>query len=143
EELFRIVQLSVENGVDVLQLRDKVSDAKKVLEFSKKIVEYVNHKLLFIVNDRIDIAMLSGADGVHVGQEDITVSDCRKLAGKDFIIGVSAQKLAHCRAAENEGADYIGLGPVFKTATKPDSSPMNSQLLADVSREINIPVFAI
>ncbi|MBF0478759.1 MAG: thiamine phosphate synthase [Candidatus Omnitrophica bacterium] len=143
EELFEIVKKSVGSGVDILQLRDKISSAKKVLEFSRKIVEYINHKLLFIVNDRVDIALLSGADGVHVGQNDISAGDVRRLTGKNFLIGTSAQRLEHCRAAEEAGADYIGLGSVYKTKTKPERCPMDQTLLTEVARSIQIPVFAI
>ena len=96
-----------------------------------------------IVNDRVDLAVLGGAAGVHLGQEDIPLKAARRMMGNQAIIGVSCQTLTHARQAEREGADYIGFGSVFKTQTKPDRSPMDLKLLQRVMREIRIPVFAI
>ena len=97
----------------------------------------------FIINDRVDLALACGASGVHLGQEDVPVSVARKMMGPEAIIGVSCQNLQQAKQAEQEGADYIGFGSVFKTKTKPQRSPMDLKLLEEVIRKIKIPIFAI
>lgn len=146
DSLFEIAKQAVSGGVDVLQLRDKKGSAKDILEFSRKLLDFLNKKSLmipFIMNDRVDLALACRSAGVHLGQDDMPVSVARKLMGSEAIIGTSCQNLQQARHAEEEGADYIGFGSVFKTKTKPDRSPMDLKLLEEVLREIEIPVFAI
>ncbi len=100
-------------------------------------------KVPFIVNDRVDLAILAKADGVHLGQDDISYSDARKLLGPRAIIGVSCQNMEQARKAQKEGADYIGFGSVFKTKTKPERNPMDLKLLQTVLKKIEIPVYPI
>jgi|CXWL01.1.fsa_nt_gi thiamine-phosphate pyrophosphorylase len=142
-QLLEILKKSVRSGVDIVQLRDKAGSARKVLEFSAQAVKIVGDKIPFIINDRVDLALLTGAAGVHVGQDDIRVREARKILGMKKIIGVSCQTLDHARLAERDGADYIGFGSVFKTQTKPGRFPMNLKILQAVTEEISIPVFAI
>lgn len=141
--LLTVLKKSVASGVDIVQLRDKKGKARDILEFSAAALRITKHKIPYIVNDRIDLALASGADGVHVGQEDIPVPAARKLTGKKFIVGTSCQNLAQAIRAEKEGADYIGFGSVFKTLTKPDREPMDLKLLKTIVQEIRIPSFAI
>lgn len=146
DSLFEIAQKAATGGVDVLQLRDKKGSAKDILKFSRKLLEFLKKKSLampFIINDRVDVALACGSSGVHLGQEDLPVSVARKLMGMDAIIGASCQNLEQAKRAEQEGADYIGFGSVFKTKTKPYRSPMNLELLKEVLCKIKIPVFAI
>lgn len=142
-ELFEIAKKSIEAGVDILQLRDKTGSAREILKFTEKVLKLTKNRIPFIINDRLDLAMVSEAKGTHLGQEDLPLNAARRLGGKPMVIGVSCQSLNHALLAQKQGADYIGLGSVFKTFTKPDRRPMNLKLLEAVIKRIQIPVFAI
>jgi len=143
EMLFDIMEKAVTAGVDIVQLRDKHGSCRNILQFSIRCMKALAGRVPFIVNDRVDIAYACGADGVHLGQEDLPVDKAREILGKDAIIGISCQSMEDARHAEESGADYIGFGSVFKTLTKPDRQPMDLNLLAEVCKQIRIPVFAI
>ena len=143
DELFEILKQSLNTGVDIVQLRDKFAKAIETLKFAKKAVRLINGRIPFIVNDRVDLALASQAAGVHLGQDDLPISEARKLMGKKAIIGVSCQNLIQAQEAKKQCADYIGFGSVFKTETKPDSQPMDLKLLKDAVSQIRIPIFAI
>ena len=132
-------------GIKILQYREKKLPAGKMLEECHMLRELTNeYGACFIVNDHIDIAMLAGADGVHIGQDDLPVDEVRKLVGEDMIIGLSTHSPAQARRAIELGADYIGVGPIFATRTKEDVvDPVGLEYLDYVSREINIPYVAI
>lgn len=142
-ELFEIAKKAVNGKVDIVQLRDKSGNISDILEFSEKLKDLTCGKIPFILNDRPDLALAVGASGVHVGQEDIPIKYARKILGKKAIIGVSCQSFDHAIKAQDEGADYIGLGSVFKTLTKPDRDPMDVGLIKKIVKDIKIPVFAI
>ncbi len=141
--LFEIARESIRHGVDIIQLRDKLGTARETLKCFQGILRAVNGRVPVIMNNRVDLAILSGAAGVHLGQDDIPVKDARRMIGTKAIIGVSCQSYAHARQAQAEGADYIGFGSVFKTLTKPERNPMNLDLLKKIVQKISIPVFAI
>jgi thiamine-phosphate pyrophosphorylase len=141
--LFEILKEAVEGGVDIVQLRDKDGLAKDILQFSRTILEYLQGRIPFVVNDRIDVAKAAGADGVHLGQDDLPLEIARDILGPEAIIGVSCQTAAQAWEAHRRGADYIGFGSVFKTLTKPNRRPMDLRLLESVVRDLTIPVFAI
>ncbi len=143
EQLLDILKKSIRGGVDIVQLRDKSGTARDILDFSKKALKIVGQKTPFIINDRVDLALLAGASGVHLGQDDIAIDLARRMLGNSKIIGISCQNLEHARRAQKDGADYIGFGSVFKTQTKPGRSPMDLEILKKVVREIKVPVFAI
>lgn len=143
ERLFEIAQRTIPAGVDIIQLRDKKGSAKAILKFSKQILKLTKGRVPYIINDRVDLAMISRACGVHLGQDDIPLKLARKMIGSRAVIGVSCQTFAHAQKAMEEGADYIGFGSVFKTLTKPDRHPMDIKLLKRVIKNIEIPVFAI
>ena len=142
-QLLDILKRSIRRGIDIVQLRDKAGSARDILNFSKKALKIVGDKVPFIINDRVDLAIMTGAAGVHLGQEDIPIALARKMLGKKKIIGVSCQTLEHARSAQKDGADYIGFGSIFKTQTKPGRSPMDLKVLKSVIRDISIPMFAI
>lgn len=142
-KLFEIAKIAVRAGVDMIQLRDKLGTARDILEFSKKILKLTEGRVLYIINDRVDVAIAAQASGVHLGQDDIPVEVARRMMGQKVMIGVSCQTFEHAKRAESEGADYIGLGSVFKTFTKANRHPMNLDLLKKVIQRIKIPVFAI
>ena len=141
--LFEIARESIRHGVDMIQLRDKLGTARDTLRCFKGILRAVNGRVLVIMNDRVDRAIAAGAAGVHLGQDDVPVKDARRMLGTKAMVGMSCQNYEHARQAQNEGADYIGFGSVFKTLTKPERNSMNLDLLKKIVREISIPVFAI
>ncbi len=109
----------VDAGVDVIQLRDKKADDRTLLARAKILREWTaESRTIFIMNDRPDLAKLVRADGVHVGQEELSVEDVRKIAGREMLVGVSTHTVAQIRAAIADGADYVGVGPVFPSSTK-------------------------
>jgi len=142
-ELFEILKKAAKAKVDVIQFRDKIGSSRKLLEFARRAKKYLKGQVPFIVNDRVDVALASGADGVHLGQEDLPVHEARRVMGSSAIIGRSCQSLSHARQAEKEGADYIGFGSIFKTLTKPGRRPMDLKVLQKVLQMTGIPVFAI
>ena len=101
------------------------------------------HRIPFVVNDNVEVALASGADGVHVGQHDRTARDVRRLIGPDKILGVSVQTVEQARLAEAQGADYLGVGSVFPTSTKHDADAVTFETLRAICRAVNIPVVAI
>lgn len=131
-------------GVDVLQLRDKQLDDRQLLARAKLLRQLTRDtKTLFIINDRADIARLSDADGVHVGQEELSVMDARKIVGPSALIGVSTHSIEQAREAVLDGANYIGVGPTFPSTTKSFEQFTGVELLRAVANEIGLPAFAI
>lgn len=132
-------------GVDIIQLRDKSADDRTLLERSrllKRCIEKSERGVLFIMNDRPDLALLAGADGVHVGQEEIPVPLLRQIVGS-LLIGVSTHSMEQAQQAVLEGADYIGAGPVFESSTKEFTQFAGLSYLKEVSAGIALPTFAI
>jgi thiamine-phosphate pyrophosphorylase len=131
-------------GVHMLQLRDKRLDDRTLLDRARRLRAITSGAgTLFIMNDRPDLAYLAKADGVHVGQEELSVKDARAIVGPKSLVGVSTHSLEQARAAVLDGADYIGVGPTFPSGTKDFSVFPGLGLLAAVSREIGLPAFAI
>ncbi|MEW6182207.1 MAG: thiamine phosphate synthase [Bacillota bacterium] len=131
-------------GAGIVQLREKNLSSKAFLAEAQVLRELTRDAgIPLIINDRVDIAAAVGADGVHLGQNDLPVIFARKLLGESAIIGVSAHSVAEAAAAEKDGADYIGFGPVFATSTKPDLQPLGTKILRDVLRTVRLPVVAI
>jgi len=144
EQMASLVQTLVDAGVHAIQLRDKQLDDSTLLGRARVLRELTSSgKTLFIVNDRPDVAALSRADGVHVGQTDIGVKDCRAIVGPGAMIGVSTHSLQQARQAVLEGADYIGVGPVFPSGTKQFTEFPGLALVKAVSEEVRLPAFAI
>lgn len=143
EKLFQIMKQAVQAGVDIVQLRDKQGSSRDIISFSQKAMHYLKGRAAYVINDRVDIAQIVQADGVHVGQEDIPVPMVRSLVRQKMMIGVSCQSLAMVKQAERDGADYIGFGSVFKTQTKPHRDPMNQPLLKRVVTMSSLPIFPI
>jgi len=135
----------LQGGLRLLQLRAKEMASKELLALAKEI-RPLSRKAgcLFIVNDRVDIALAAEADGVHLGQEDLPLVVARKLLGEEKIIGISTHDLAQAREAEREGADYIGFGPIFGTSTKETGySPRGLAMLKEIRQAVKIPIVAI
>lgn len=140
-----VIEEALRGGATAVQLREKDLSDREQVELALKLREITRrYNALFLVNDRVDIALLAGADGVHVGQDDIPVPLARKLLGSGKIIGVSVDNVAEARQAEADGADYVGLGPFFPTASKADAGePVTLDTLRAVRQAIKIPVVAI
>ena len=140
-----VARMAYEGGADVVQLRMKNADGGAMLEQANLIRQYADEMCrLFIVNDRVDIAMASGADGIHLGQSDIPLETARRLMGDDAIIGISVDNVEQAVAAEEGGADYVGVGAVFQTSTKPDAMQgVGLGAVFEVRQAVDIPVVAI
>jgi thiamine-phosphate pyrophosphorylase len=140
-----IARMAIAGGADVIQLRDKRMDSKALTRCALEIRELTKKAgVLFIVNDRLDVALAAGADGVHLGQEDMPARAARPLCPPGFIIGVTAGTLEEALRAERDGADYIGLSPIFHTSSKDDAGPAcGLDIIREVKNRISIPVVAI
>lgn len=139
-----LAQALVEAGVHVLQLRDKgLSDERLVAAARGLRRVTANQQTLFIVNDRPDIALLSCADGVHVGQEELGVKDVRAVVGPEMLVGVSTHSIHQAREAVMVGASYLGCGPTFPSRTKQFSTFAGLEFLEEAGAEIGLPAFAI
>ena len=144
-DLAERVAAAVRGGVDVVQLRDKRATRKELQPLAEELKEVCDRAgAIFTVNDDPDLARLSGAAGIHVGQEDMPVSEVRDLLGPDTMIGVSAGSVEEAREAVQNGADYLGVGTVFATPTKTDTEVAGLALVEAVARErLPVPWFTI
>ena len=129
--------------IEVIQLRNKTEDVKEFYSDALSIRRIIGKRALFIINDRADIAKLSGAHGLHLGQDDLPISAARRVIGRQKLIGKSCHSLRQAILAEKEGADYISVGPIFKTPTKPHYNPVGINLLKQVRLRVRIPIVAI
>lgn len=138
------VEKSLKGGVTFLQLREKHLSEEAFLEEAikiKKICKQYNVPL--IINDNVEIALKSGADGVHVGQKDLEAGIVRQQIGADKILGVSARTVEQAILAERQGADYLGVGAVFSTSTKTDAQTIDHETLRAIRKAVSIPIVAI
>lgn len=134
----------IEAGVDALQLRDKRLSDRELLDRARRLRDCTRGtRTLMIVNDRPDLAALAAADGVHVGQEELQVIDVRRIVGPEMLIGVSTHSLEQARQAVLDGASYLGVGPVFPSATKRFEAYPGLELVRQIAAEIRLPALAI
>ena len=144
KSLYEQVKEALENGVTCVQLREKELSEDDFLKEAKQISELCKeYKVPFIVNDNVDIAIACKADGIHIGQEDMELTNVRKLVGEDMIIGVSAHTVEEAIKAQDGGADYIGIGAVFATSTKTDVDVLSFETLRSICEAVDIPTVAI
>lgn len=144
QTLCQQVEAALQGGVTCVQLREKHLDRDTFLAEAKQICALCRrYGVPFIVNDDLDIALACGADGVHVGQDDMPAAEVRRRAGRRLIVGVSAHTPEEARLAEAAGADYLGAGAVFGSATKTDASLLTPAGLQAVCAAVHIPVVAI
>jgi thiamine-phosphate pyrophosphorylase len=140
----RLVEGLVAAEVGVIQLREKRLADRELLERARLLAELTRDaQTLFVMNDRPDLAVLAGADGVHVGQDELSVKDARRILGLRGLIGVSTHSLEQARAAVLDGANYIGVGPTFPSGTKQFAEFTGLELLRTVAVEVRLPAFAI
>jgi thiamine-phosphate pyrophosphorylase len=140
-----IVRELIRGGATIIQIRDKETPVRDLLTDIRRCVELAaRSEVQIMVNDRCDLALLGGAAGVHLGQDDLPPEDARRALGPEAIIGWSIHSLGHLRRAAGGPAQYFGFGPVFDTATKPDHAPATGlRLLRTVCRESSKPIVAI
>ncbi len=144
EKFLNTIEEAIKGGVSVVQIREKTKDTLDFYNLALKVKEITTkYDVPLIINDRVDVALAIDADGVHVGQSDMPCDVTRKLVGPDKIVGISAATIDEAKKAEKDGADYIGTGAVFPTATKDDAPKITKNDLKEIVDSINIPVVAI
>ena len=140
----RTVEQMIEGGVDLIQLRGKKQSIGELVDLATELHDFiVKFSAPLIVNDHAEIARRVSIEGVHVGQDDDPIAIVRQKAARDILIGKSTHSLAQARAAQAEGANYIGFGPIFATPTKPDYTPIGLEEIRRVHAEVNLPIFCI
>ena len=144
EKFLRTIEEGIKGGVSVVQIREKTAETLDFYNLALKVKEITSkYNVPLIINDRVDVALAIDAEGIHVGQSDMPCDVTRKLVGPDKIVGVSAATIEEAKKAEKDGADYIGTGAVFPTATKDDAPKITKKDLKEIVDSINIPVVAI
>jgi thiamine-phosphate pyrophosphorylase len=138
------IEQAAAGGVDIVQLREKSLPDRELLQRARDVRRWTaRHGVLFIVNDRADIARLAEADGVHLGQDDLPLADVRRMLGPEALIGKSTHTIEQVREAVLEGADYIGVGPVYPSTTKEFPTLAGLEFVAGAARETSLPAFAL
>ena len=141
-EFLKRIETACRSGVTLVQLREKEVSTRRFYELAVKVKAVTDaYQIPLIINDRVDICLAVDAAGVHIGDDELPVAFVRKLVGSTKIVGVSAKTVARGVEAENEGADYLGVGAIFPTTTK--DSPLTLQTLSEIAAAVTIPVVAI
>ncbi|WP_294514966.1 thiamine phosphate synthase [uncultured Intestinimonas sp.] len=142
--LAQAVVAALDGGVTCLQLREKTASAGEILALARTLLPLCRaRRVPLLINDRVDIALAAGADGVHLGQEDLPLPEARALLGPDRILGATAHTVEEALRAQAEGADYLGVGAMFPTGTKTDTVPTSADTLKAICAAVSIPVVAI
>lgn len=144
QTLYEQVEAALKGGVTCVQLREKELDEAAFLQEAKGICALCRrYNVPFIINDNVEIAIACGADGIHVGQEDMAAGKVRRRVGDGMILGVSVHTVEEARQAVQDGADYLGLGAVFPTSTKTDVEQMSSETMQTICNAVDVPIVAI
>lgn len=144
KDFYSCIEEAIESGVKIVQLREKNISTKDFYEKALKVKEICkNYEVLFIINDRLDIAQAVEADGVHLGQSDMPIEKAREILKDKFLIGATARNIEEAKKAELLGADYIGSGAIFGTSTKDNAKKLEMEDLKKIVNSVKIPVFAI
>jgi len=140
----RVAQQMIEGGVDLIQLRGKGKSLEELAGYAARLHDLTARSSTpLIMNDHAEIANRIKVEGVHVGQDDDSIEVARRKAGHSVLVGKSTHSLEQALAAQREGADYIGFGPIFATPTKPDYPPIGLTDIRQVHAEVNLPIFCI
>lgn len=138
------VEAALDGGVTCLQLREKEASAGEILALARTLLPLCRaRRVPLLINDRVDIALAAGADGVHLGQDDLPLPEARALLGPDRILGATAHTVEEALRAQAEGADYLGVGAMFPTGTKTNTIPTSADTLKAICAAVSIPVVAI
>ena len=144
QTLYEQVEQALLGGVTLVQLREKEMDEETFLREAAQMAKLCHrHGVPLLINDNVEIARRSGADGVHVGQDDMEAASVRSILGSDMIVGVTAKTIEQALRAQEAGADYLGSGAVFGSSTKLNAKPMTKELLGSICHAVSIPVVAI
>jgi thiamine-phosphate pyrophosphorylase len=139
-----VVTQAIKGGAQMIQYRDKESSDREFLELASILQNICqNRKIPFIINDRVDIAAYLKVDGVHLGQDDLPLKIARKILGSSRIIGISTENIDQAKEAEKQGADYVGIGPIFTTLTKRIEKPIGLEIIRQAKEYLKIPFFPI
>ena len=140
-----VARAALDGGATMIQLREKALSDDALLQLAAELCALTRARgAAFIINDRVDIALASNADGVHLGEDDLPIAVARRLLGPGAIIGATATDPRRAEQAEQDGASYLGVGPIFPTPSKPDAgAPIGFASLTEISRTVSIPVLAI
>ena len=142
--IFSDVENALKAGCKIVQYREKNKSTKDMIEEARQLKEICEGKAILLVDDRVDVALAVGADGVHIGQEDIPYETARLLLGMNKIIGLTVHNLEEAIEAEKLGVDYIGLAPIFKTDTKEDArEPIGTKMIETVRKNVGLPIVAV
>ncbi|MBK8095030.1 MAG: thiamine phosphate synthase [Verrucomicrobiaceae bacterium] len=143
-DIERITAALCTGGIDLLQLRAKKASPQQVEHLARRMQTVLrDFDVPLIINDHLAVAAQIGSEGVHVGQDDDAIARARQITGATCIIGKSTHSLAQAIAAQAEGADYIGFGPLYATGTKPDYTPIGLADIAEAHRQVNLPIYCI
>lgn len=143
EVFYKRIEDAIYGGVTIVQLREKTALDEIFLKKAKRVKEICKGKVPFIINDRVDIAKEVDADGVHLGENDMSVKEARRILGADKIIGKTAKSVEKAKAAQEETADYFGIGAFFKTGTKDDALVLSPSVIKTVNESVTIPSVGI
>lgn len=139
-----VVIRAIEGGAQMIQFRDKESSDRDFFELASALQNICEiRKIPFIINDRVDIARYLKVDGVHLGQDDLPPRIARKILGSSKIIGISSENIDQAKEAEKQGADYVGVGPIFDTLTKKIEKPIGLEIIGQAKEHLKIPFFPI
>ena len=143
-DLTEVATAAIRGGADVIQLRDKLASARQFLEEAKRILAVTRAAgVPLIINDRVDVACVIEAAGVHVGQDDVSITEARAILRPEQLVGKSTHSLEQALVAEREGANYIGLGPIFPTPTKPNYGSLGLAVIQQVASAVRVPIICI
>lgn len=144
ENFLKIIEESIKGGVTLIQLREKTVSTQEFFNIATNVKEITKkYNVPLIINDRIDIALAIDAEGVHIGQDDMPTKIARKIIGPNKILGVSAHNLKEAKKAEENGANYLGVGAIFTTTTKDDANDVSIKTLKRITESVDIPTVAI
>jgi len=139
-----VLKQALAAGIGTIQLREKKGNMRDIIDFGREVRKLTReYNALLFVNDRFDLAQILEADGIHIGQDDIPIEEIRRLSSPTFKIGVSARTVEEAIQAEQDGADYLGVGAIYNTTTKNDAKTIGLEGLKVIRRQISIPVIAI
>ena len=144
EEFLYRVELALKGGATLLQLREKNKSTREYIQLAEKVHDIAKrYNVPLIIDDRVDVALAVGAEGVHLGKEDMPIATARRILGNDFIIGATAKTVPWALEAYEGGADYLGVGAIYPTTTKVKTVLTSTETLADICKAVPIPVNAI
>lgn len=144
EDFYEKIEIACREGIDILQLREKEASTMELLEKGRRIKEITDrYNVLFIIDDRVDIALALDCDGVHVGTEDMPVALARKILGPNKIVGATAKTVKDGKKAEEDGANYLGVGAIYHTTTHAKPKRTSIETLKEIVENVDIGVFAI